>query len=119
MNENTLSLFAQKLSSGPLDPSIFERMSSAQLQAIDKHFRNLRKQRMQKYIKPQIDQHLKPLRKEHIEPLKNLYIKPIDDALKLIRKHIPEQPKYWQIGESKFGPMTKKQLLAAIRECRQ
>ena len=101
-----------------IDPNMFKNMTSQQLQEIEDRLIRLKKERNETYIKPQIKQHIKPLRDKYIKPLQKEHIKPIDHALKEVRKYLPKtKEKFWRIGNTKYGPMSKKELYGLIQEC--
>ena len=101
-----------------IDTSVFNKMSVAQLKQIEQKLIALRKERQKLFILPKTKQYIKPVKDKHIKPLHSLHIKPINKALKELRKYLPADKKYWIIGSSKFGPMTKTDLIKLIKECK-
>lgn len=103
------------MASNEFDLSVFKKMSTAQLKETQKKLLNLRKQRRKQYVKPIHNQHVKPVHDQYIKPLLNQHISPINSALREITKYLPEEKKMWQIGDKRYGPMTKKELLNLIK----
>ncbi len=102
-----------------IDPAIFSSLTQKQLIEIEMQLVALRKHRRDNYIKPERQTHINPILIKHIRPLMKEHIEPINKTLRLLRKYLPNDNKFFNIKGTIFGPTSKRNLIKSITETEQ